>query len=135
VNDTAGIDRMILSLVRDDGAVVYLNGAELLRDNMPAGDITVDTTAVAGVGGADESQWFAFDVLPEKLVVGQNTLAVELHQISGASSDISFDLSLEVRRLQDHDRIVLHRDTVVRSRILNGTQWSALNEARFTIAE
>jgi hypothetical protein len=102
---------------------------------MPAGDVTVDTTAVAGVGGAEESQWFVFDVLPEKLFAGQNTLAVELHQISGASSDISFDLSLEARRLGDQDRIVLHRDTVVKSRVLNGTQWSALNEARFTIAK
>ena len=27
-----------LSLIRDDGAVVYLNGTEIWRDNMPAGD-------------------------------------------------------------------------------------------------
>ena len=128
-------NQVTLNLLRDDGAVIYLNGVELFRDNMPAGDVTADTTAAAGVSGADESQWFAFDVLPEKLVAGRNTLAVELHQIRGASSDISFDLSLETRRLWDHDPIVLHGDAIVKSRVLNGTQWSALNEAYFTMTE
>ena len=134
-NDTAGIHQVILNLVRDDGAVVYLNGDELFRDNIPDGDVTAETTAIAGVGGADESQWFTFDVPPEKLVAGQNTLAVELHQSSSTSSDISFDLSLEARRLRDQEPIVLHGDTVVKSRVLNGTQWSALNEAHFVMTE
>src|SRR4026207_632177 len=29
-----------IRLLRDDGAVVYINGQEILRDNMPDGDIT-----------------------------------------------------------------------------------------------
>jgi len=135
LDDPADINQVILNLVRDDGAVVYLNGAELFRDNMPGVEVTAQTTAVAGVGGADESQWFAFDVGPEKLVAGRNTLAVEVHQSGGTSSDISFDLSLETRRLQDQDPIVLHGDTLIKSRVLNGTQWSALNEAHFTMTE
>jgi len=134
VRDAAEIDQVILNLVRDDGAVVYLNGVELLRDNMPAGAVTAETTASSAVGGADESQWFYFEVPPGKLIAGRNILAVEVHQSSRTSSDISFDLSLETRTFRDQDPIVLHDDTVVKSRVLNGTQWSALNEARFTIA-
>lgn len=135
LSDPAGINQVILNLVRDDGAVVYLNGAELFRDNIPAGDVTAETTASAGVGGADESQWFIFNIPPEKLIAGKNILAVELHQNSGTSSDLSFDLSLEARRLRNQEPIVLHGDTVVKSRALSGTQWSALNEAHFVMTE
>ena len=134
VRDAGEIDQVILNLVRDDGAVVYLNGAELLRDNMPTGAVTAETTAASGVGGADESQWFSFDVPPEKLIAGRNLLAVEVHQSGGTSSDISFDLSLEARTSRDQEPIMLHDDTVIKSRVLSGAQWSALNEARFTIA-
>ena len=122
-------------MVRDDGAVVYLNGAELFRDNMPVGDVTAETTAVSGVGGADESTWFAFEVSAEQLVAGANTLAAEVHQSTRTSSDISFDLILEARRPQNHDPLVLHGDAAVKSRVLQGAQWSALNETHFTIAE
>jgi hypothetical protein len=31
---------MELGVMRDDGIVVYLNGEEVVRDNMPAGTIT-----------------------------------------------------------------------------------------------
>ena len=45
----------ILRLLRDDGAVVYLNGAEVFRSNMPAGTIAYRTLASTAIGGADES--------------------------------------------------------------------------------
>ena len=135
VSDPAGISQVFVRLTRDDGAVVYLNGAELFRDNMPVGDVTAETTAVSGVGGADESTWFAFEVSAEQLVAGANTLAAEVHQSTRTSSDISFDLILEARRPQNHDPLVLHGDAAVKSRVLQGAQWSALNETHFTIAE
>ena len=39
---TAGIE---LRMRRDDGAVVYINGSEVLRSGMPTGDVTATTTA------------------------------------------------------------------------------------------
>ena len=36
-----------LRLLRDDGVVVYLNGREVFRDNLPAGTITNRTLALA----------------------------------------------------------------------------------------
>ncbi len=133
VDDSADIDSLTVRLLRDDGAVVYLNGVELFRDNMPTGDITALTTASAGVGGADESTFFTFDVSTDTLVSGQNVLAVEVHQSGASSSDVSFDLSLEARRSFDPQPIVLDVDTSVKARVLVGAQWSALNEAHFTI--
>ena len=75
------------------------------------------------------------EISPDALVAGTNTLAVEVHQSSRTSSDVSFDLMLEVRQTQDFAPIMLHGTTQVKSRVLNGSQWSALNEAYFTATE
>jgi hypothetical protein len=80
-------------LRRDDGAVVYLNGEEVFRSNMPDGEITFDTFSVDFAGGDAESNWNEYTV-PITLQPGANVLAVEIHQFSLNSSDISFDLTL-----------------------------------------
>jgi len=133
VTDLADFDSIDIKLVRDDGAVVYLNGAELLRSNMPSGTITASTTASSAVGGGDESQWFSSTASTEHLVAGENILAVEVHQTSGSSSDISFNLEIEARKLQASDAILLHADTVVKARVRDDGRWSALSEAHFFI--
>ena len=90
-----GVTGLDIELLRDDGAVVYLNSTEILRDNMPAGAVDFETLAPASVGGADETTYFDFAGLaPAALVEGQNVIAVELHQNSATSSDTAFDLSL-----------------------------------------
>ena len=81
-------------LLRDDGAVVYLNGTEVWRDNMPAGVISNATPASTSIGGAAESVWLTNTLSRSLLVPGTNLLAVEIHQQSLSSSDITFDLEL-----------------------------------------
>ena len=92
----AGIHNSLrLDLVRDDGAVVYLNGVEVFRSHMPVGAITSATLAsVPAVGGAEESAFFSALVDPALLHSGTNVVAVEIHQVNGTSTDISFDLRL-----------------------------------------
>lgn len=87
----------ILSLLRDDGAVVYLNGFEVRRDNLPPSpaSIAFNTPALVAVGGADENTFFPSPLAPALFVAGINLLAVEVHQEDPASSDVSFDLQLE----------------------------------------
>jgi len=46
-----------LRIQRDDGVVVYMNGKEVFRDNMPGGVISFDTEATSGVGGEAESRF------------------------------------------------------------------------------
>lgn len=85
---------LTLSVMRDDGAVVYLNGREVFRSNMPSGTISSSTLASSAVGGADEKTFFDADLRASDLVAGLNTLAVEIHQAAVTSSDIGFDLRL-----------------------------------------
>ncbi len=96
VGDKRQVKSLVLRLLRDDGAVVYLNGTEALRDNMPAqpAAITRSTLAPRLVGGADEHRFREFTLDATPLVDGTNMLAVELHQWNPASSDISLDLDL-----------------------------------------
>ncbi|MGN6696154.1 MAG: YncE family protein, partial [Aquihabitans sp.] len=41
-------DTLTLNLLADDGAAVYLNGVEVVRDNLPTGTLTATTRAVTG---------------------------------------------------------------------------------------
>lgn len=88
---------LALSLMRDDGAVIYLNGDEVLRDNMPTGAIDYLTWSSTIVGGADEYTFFPFNRDASGVVTGDNVLAVELHQRDGTSSDLTFDLGVTLQ--------------------------------------
>src|SRR6185503_3390741 len=81
-------------VMRDDGAVVHLNGVEVARQNMPAGPVSYQTLAVVAVNPPEESTFFEQLIPPGLLVSGPNTIAVEIHQVNVTSSDISFDLEL-----------------------------------------
>ena len=86
------IASLTLSLKRDDGAVVYLNGTEVARDNMAEGDVTFETLST---GAADDGNNFHdFMIASSHLEEGNNVLAVQVHQVSEGSSDLSFDLKL-----------------------------------------
>lgn len=88
-------DAAKLFLLRDDGAVVYLNGEEVARDNMSAGATAYGTLASSTVGGDEETAYFLHQVDPSKFVIGKNVIAVEAHQADVDSSDLSFDLELK----------------------------------------
>src|SRR5215207_6162856 len=88
VTNAAAFNALTLRLMRDDGAVVYLNGVEVWRSNMPAGTVGFLTTASVAIAGADESTFVQMTLSPSLLVNGTNALAVELHQSGGTSSDI-----------------------------------------------
>ncbi len=94
VEDVASVRGLTLRIVRDDGAVVYLNGTEIFRDNMPDGDINSATLATTAIGGEDESTYVLADLSSDQIQEGENVLAVEIHQNSTSSSDISFKMEL-----------------------------------------
>lgn len=84
-----------IDLVRDDGAVVYVNGVEVLRSNMPAGVITHATVASSNISGSAESTPVPYHIPASYFVAGDNTIAVEIHQDVITSTDISFDMQLQ----------------------------------------
>lgn len=79
---------------RDDGIVVYINGFEVWRDNMPVGPISFNTLASSAIAFSAESAWNQVFLSPLLLNTGSNIIAVEIHQESVSSSDITFDLKL-----------------------------------------
>ena len=131
----AGLAALTLNVKRDDGIVVYLNGTEIVRDNMPAGTITYQTLASTGAGD-DGQSFIPFTDLPVGLLnAGVNTLAVEVHQNSLASSDLSFDCRLTATRTSGGSQINLPPGiALVKSRVRSaGGEWSALNEQEFLV--
>ena len=75
--------------------MVYLNGTEVFRFNMPAGVVGYNTLAPAA-NPLGEGVFIISNVPTALLVLGTNVLAVEVHQNSLASSDIVFGMELRV---------------------------------------
>ncbi len=98
VTNAAQITALDARMVRDDGAVVYLNGQEVWRDNLPAGGLTATTPAINSISGASESVQITKTINPALMVEGVNVLAVEIHQSAADSSDISFNFELNAQR-------------------------------------
>jgi hypothetical protein len=78
----------------DDGAVLYLNGAEVMRVGMPAAPapISYNTFANRTVGDAAADEVFSLPATA--LAEGDNVLAVEVHQADAAGTDVVFGLAL-----------------------------------------
>jgi len=138
VEEASDFTELSLGIVRDDGAVVYINGVEATpRINMPSGNINYLTWASGSgvpVGGADESTFYMYDIDPDILVDGTNIIAVEIHQVSRTSSDISFDLEMAGMIARSASPpIILDQTTTVKARTFHANQWGAMTEARFTV--
>jgi hypothetical protein len=91
ISDPAATGDLGLTIRYDDGAVIYINGQELTRINMPDGTITNETrSATVGADNAEQTL-----TVPRSLLRnGTNAIAVSVHQQDVVSTDISFDLAL-----------------------------------------
>jgi hypothetical protein len=76
----------------DDGAVVFLDGTAVVYYGLPT-NATYRTLATSQPGSLEDT-WLSFPVDPRSLSNGIHRLAVEVHQASVTSSDLSFDLQL-----------------------------------------
>jgi len=94
VADASATTNLLLRLLRDDGAIVYINGVEVFRSNMTNGVVTATTFAATVVGDTNETTFFERNISPNVLVAGTNIIAVEVHQANATSSDLGFDLEL-----------------------------------------
>ncbi|MFK7936209.1 MAG: alkaline phosphatase PhoX [Saprospiraceae bacterium] len=94
-----------INILRDDGAIIYLNGQEVFRTNMPAGVVNASTFASGPIGGNGELTYHEIQLSGAQLVDGDNLVAVEVHQHSLGSSDIRFDLGMTTIPLVATDHI------------------------------
>jgi hypothetical protein len=79
-----------LRIVFDDGVVVFVNGTEVERLNMPAGPVSANLLARSAVEPERASVQIPIDLLVE----GRNVIAVSVHNTTVDSSDLSFDPAL-----------------------------------------
>ncbi len=94
VDDIAWLE---MRIQKDDGAVVYVNGVEVHRTNLPSGSIDSNTTARFRVGHEGETAWEPVALDASAITKGTNVIAVEVHQVGATSSDLMFDLSIDAR--------------------------------------
>lgn len=94
INDPSQFSWFTLNLRRDDGVVVYVNGIEVYRNNLPAPPAIIDYNTWASVAADDgnivQSQFLYSSVFSN----GMNQIAVEIHQSDPGSADLTFDLEL-----------------------------------------
>lgn len=94
VTGAASITSSNLKLLRDDGALVFLNGVEVLRSNLPINGVNQATLATAGIAPPDETTYFGVALDPSLFVEGSNVLTAEVHQATADSSDLGFDVEI-----------------------------------------
>lgn len=83
-----------LRLNRVDGAIVWLNGREIFRANLPAGPATFQTQASVAMTADLMHNYFPTNIPIAGLPAGTNVLAVEVHKFSPSQAGLSFDLEL-----------------------------------------
>lgn len=96
VQDIAGIQALNAQITVDDGYVMYLNGHEISRANMGTGESTHGSDADSVWEATEPQAKIAADLTAYRqyLVVGENVIAVDVHNRDRNSSDIYFGMTL-----------------------------------------
>jgi hypothetical protein len=87
------LESLEVDLLIDDGAEVYLNGSEVLREMLPEGEIDFNTRST-GPSPNDGREYRTFALDPSDLVEGDNLIAVGAHNNFANADDFGFDLGL-----------------------------------------
>ncbi len=95
IADRTRVSDLAISLLRDDGAAVYLNGNRIHVDtNLTAANPLTYTTFADSTGNEATHDSYSLPDAAQFLQDGVNVIAVEVHQNTPSSSDVSFDLGL-----------------------------------------
>lgn len=130
IAEVSQITAIDITLLHDDGAVVYINGQEVGRVFMPAGSIYFDTpAAVQGENTITVFNGISAAVLNE----GDNIIAVEVHQRTDNSSDVSFDMALDVTRTVQPTQVTLDKSVCIKTRIMDQNSWSAMSTDTYAV--
>lgn len=137
----AQIDQFLLRVRFDDAYIAYLNGTEVARRGINSGFVPA-WNSVSGVVRSDALAVAFDDVVvtqaKQLLVPGQNMLAFHVMNFSATNTDFLFSPQVEYNTLGPGvgtpytGPIAINGRVVVKARVLDGTVWSALDEAVFT---
>ena len=93
-DDPASYLQIKLRLLRDDGAVVWLNGKQIIRSNLRENFESSPLADNYAIPKRAAIRYLTYDIDPSWLCQGENTIAVEIHQNAKNSSDIIMDVEL-----------------------------------------
>lgn len=100
ITDASRMQSLLFQGSIDDGYILYINGMEVYRNNLPTGGITHTTPALTAIEGTAELPLYI--VVPANVLsLGENTIAIEVHQSNAADNDFSFDVSLTATHYTD----------------------------------
>ena len=92
------VEALDAELFARHGAVVWLNGTEVERFNVPLGELGLDTGSLRALGESgidgDEAASDTFNIAPELLRSGENVIAVQAVNFEPSREDFRFDLRL-----------------------------------------
>ncbi|MEN6425372.1 MAG: lamin tail domain-containing protein [Phycisphaerales bacterium] len=142
--DRTALEVMTLKMQYDDGFIAYLNGTEVARRNF-TGDPAWNSVASASHDDAAAVLFEAIDLSQHigRLRVGDNLLAIQGMNSGTTSSDFLIGVELTASRQAVSEDptgaqtysgpITLAMSTTVKARVQNGSTWSALAEAVFSV--
>ncbi|MBN1441722.1 MAG: CotH kinase family protein, partial [Planctomycetes bacterium] len=134
VTDPGSVVSLLLRMKYDDGFVAFLNGQEVARSNAPE---TLEWNAGATSSNPDASalEFQEFDISGALALLGEgmNILALQGLNAGAASSDMLILPDLAATRAGSSQISLTSPVVRVKARALSGSQWSALQEARFVL--
>lgn len=128
---------LVLAIRYDDGYAAYLNGAKVASANTPA---TLSWNSSSnGENEADSPVQVDISAYFDQLIEGANLLAI--HGLNANTSSSDFVITAQLNASEESstgdiapgaeiytDPIVIKESTKIKTRVLNGSQWSALSE-------
>lgn len=95
IAEPVAVTQLVLEAVCDDGFVAWVNGHEVARSNVPAGELAFNATALTALAEPLPLESYVISQPEDFLVAGENVLAVHSFNVSlSGSSDFLFDASL-----------------------------------------
>jgi len=90
----AVVTNLNFRLARADGAVVWLNGQEVFRTNMPAGPIAYTNQALTNMPAFKNQIFYPKDIVMTGGLPQTNLVAVEVHLSAVTNATLGFDMEL-----------------------------------------
>ncbi len=96
VDDPSQLSLLRLQVLSDDGCIIWINGHEILRFNVPDGELPFDATALGTFAEPLPTETYDVKDIRSVLVPGRNVVAVHGFNASlSGSSDFVIEVSVE----------------------------------------
>lgn len=101
---------VILNYIADDGFIIYVNGQEAGRYNMPSGDVTFDMFSTTDAKSNPDRGSLKLD--PTLFKSGSNLIAVEVHNFSRGSSDVMWEANITLSATSASNNVYSTEQTI-----------------------